>query len=91
MPKTDLILLHAPHVYDFRKVPQIYGPVSDLVLSTPIFEMYPVGLSSISEYLEKAGFRTAISRAVWAAYQRSVELGKEKPGHIHETQDEEPQ
>ena len=33
-------------------------------------------------YLEKAGFRTAISRAVWAAYQRSVELGKEKPGHI---------
>jgi pyrroline-5-carboxylate reductase len=33
-------------------------------------------------YLEKAGFRTAISRAIWAAYQRSVELGKEKPGHI---------
>jgi pyrroline-5-carboxylate reductase len=26
-------------------------------------------------YLEKAGFRTAISRAVWAAYQRSVTLG----------------
>jgi pyrroline-5-carboxylate reductase len=35
-------------------------------------------------YLEKAGFRTAISRAVWAAYQRSLELGKEKPGHIPE-------
>ena len=33
-------------------------------------------------YLEKAGFRTAISRAVWAAYQRSLELGKENPGHI---------
>ncbi len=33
-------------------------------------------------YLEKAGFRTAISRAVWAAYQRSLELGKEKPVHI---------
>jgi pyrroline-5-carboxylate reductase len=33
-------------------------------------------------YLEKAGFRTAISRAIWAAYQRSLELGKEKPGHI---------
>ena len=39
-------------------------------------------------YLEKAGFRTAISRAVWAAYQRSLELGKEKPGHIHEQKDE---
>ena len=35
-------------------------------------------------YLEKAGFRTAISRAVWAAYQRSLELGKEKQGHIPE-------
>jgi len=40
-------------------------------------------------YLEKAGFRTAISRAVWAAYQRSLELGKEKPGHLHETDEEE--
>jgi len=28
-------------------------------------------------YLEKAGFRTAISRAIWAAYQRSLELGQD--------------
>jgi pyrroline-5-carboxylate reductase len=27
-------------------------------------------------YLEKAGFRTALSRAIWAAYERSLELGK---------------
>jgi pyrroline-5-carboxylate reductase len=27
-------------------------------------------------YLEKAGVRTALSRAVWAAYERSVALGK---------------
>jgi len=27
-------------------------------------------------YLEKAGFRTALARAIWAAYERSVELGK---------------
>ena len=40
-------------------------------------------------YLEKAGFRTAISRAVWAAYQRSLELGKEKPIHIPEAHNEE--
>lgn len=26
-------------------------------------------------YLEKAGFRTAISRAIWAAYERSLSLG----------------
>jgi len=29
-------------------------------------------------YLEKAGFRTAISRAIWAAYERSKELGRGK-------------
>jgi pyrroline-5-carboxylate reductase len=26
-------------------------------------------------YLEKAGVRTALSRAIWAAYERSVQLG----------------
>lgn len=29
-------------------------------------------------YLEKAGFRTALSRAIWAAYERSQELGHGK-------------
>lgn len=32
-------------------------------------------------YLEKAGFRTAISRAIWAAYERSLELGKGGKSH----------
>lgn len=32
-------------------------------------------------YLEKAGFRTAISRAIWAAYERSMELGKDSEVH----------
>lgn len=31
-------------------------------------------------YLEKAGFRTAISRSIWAAYERSQELGKGRQG-----------
>ncbi|HTX91239.1 MAG TPA: pyrroline-5-carboxylate reductase [Anaerolineales bacterium] len=39
-------------------------------------------------FLEKAGFRTALSRAIWAAYQRSVELGKEKPPHVPENNTE---
>jgi pyrroline-5-carboxylate reductase len=32
-------------------------------------------------YLEKAGFRTAISRAIWAAYERSRELGRTGKPH----------
>ncbi len=35
-------------------------------------------------YLEKAGFRTAISRAVWAAYERSISLGKNLSDKINE-------
>ncbi|MGQ9694388.1 MAG: TIGR04190 family B12-binding domain/radical SAM domain protein [Thermodesulfobacteriota bacterium] len=58
--QPDLILLHAPSVYDFRKLPILFGPISDLVPSTPIFEMYPVGFSSISEHLERNGFRVRI-------------------------------
>ncbi len=38
-------------------------------------------------YLEKAGVRTAISRAIWAAYQRSLELGKEKKEHVPKDQE----
>lgn len=34
-------------------------------------------------YLEKAGFRTALSRAIWAAYERSTSLGRgQARGHI---------
>jgi B12-binding domain/radical SAM domain protein len=36
------------------------GPISDVIPSTPIFEMYPVGFASISEYLERKGFRVRI-------------------------------
>jgi pyrroline-5-carboxylate reductase len=36
-------------------------------------------------YLEKAGFRTALSRAIWAAYERSTQLGKgKKRGHVED-------
>lgn len=35
-------------------------------------------------YLEKAGFRTAISRAIWAAYERSQELGQGGKSHSPE-------
>ena len=39
----------------------------------------PGGTSAEALYfLEKAGFRTALSRAIWAAYQRSVQLGRGK-------------
>jgi B12-binding domain/radical SAM domain protein len=60
MAPIDLILLHPPSLYDFRKLPGIYGPVSDVVPSTPIFEMYPIGFASLSEYLERHGLTVRI-------------------------------
>ena len=60
MPQADLVLLHAPSVYDFRRKSILYGPISDLVPSTPVFEMYPIGLTTIAEYLERSGIRVRI-------------------------------
>ncbi|MFC1691925.1 TIGR04190 family B12-binding domain/radical SAM domain protein [Candidatus Latescibacterota bacterium] len=60
MPKVDLILLHAPSVYDFRKKAIIYGPISDVVPSTQIFEMYPIGFMTILEYLQRHGYLVRI-------------------------------
>ncbi len=57
---TDLILLHAPSVYDFRKKTILYGPVSDLIPPSNVFEMYPIGLTSIAEYLGRFGYQTRI-------------------------------
>ncbi|MCL2503931.1 MAG: TIGR04190 family B12-binding domain/radical SAM domain protein [Coriobacteriia bacterium] len=60
MPKVDVILFHAPAVYDFRERSIMFGPVSDVVPSTPVFEMYPIGLTTIAEYLERHGITVRI-------------------------------
>lgn len=54
-PAPDVVLLHAPSVYDFRKEAIVYGPVSDLIPSTPVFEMYPIGFSTMAAYLSSKG------------------------------------
>ncbi|MDD3399349.1 MAG: cobalamin-dependent protein, partial [Candidatus Methanomethylophilaceae archaeon] len=61
MARSDIIFLHAPSVYDFRKKPIFYGPVSDVVPSSPVFEMYPIGFMTLSSHLERAGYRTRIA------------------------------
>ncbi len=60
MPRTDLVLLHPPSVYDFRKEAIMYGPVSDLIPSSPVFEMYPLGFLTMTDYLESRGLTVRI-------------------------------
>jgi B12-binding domain/radical SAM domain protein len=56
----DLVLLHPPSFYDFRKKPILWGPIADVIPSTPIFEMYPIGFVTLSQFLEKNGYKVRI-------------------------------
>lgn len=77
MSKADLVLLHAPSVYDFRETSIMYGPVSDLVPSSPIFEMYPLGFTTIGEYLERHGLHVKIvNLAVLMLSKRNFDVDK---------------
>ena len=58
---TDMAFLHAPSIYDFRKRNLKEGPIGDVVPSTPLFEMYPVGYISMLNYVIKQGFNGRIS------------------------------
>lgn len=60
MFRKDLVFLHPPSVYDFRKDTTMFGPISDVVPSSPTFEMYPVGITSIADILEQNGFNVQI-------------------------------
>jgi len=60
MAREKLILLHAPSVYDFRKRATLWGPIGDLVPSSTVFEMYPIGFTTMAEYLERHGHRVGI-------------------------------
>jgi B12-binding domain/radical SAM domain protein len=59
-PDLDLLLLHAPSVYDFREKAILYGPLSDLIPSSPVFEMYPLGFLTMASYLHDRGMRVRI-------------------------------
>jgi B12-binding domain/radical SAM domain protein len=57
---VDLLLLHAPSVYDFREKAILYGPVSDMVPSSTVFEMYPLGFLTIASFLHDRGLKVRI-------------------------------
>jgi len=56
----NLILLHPPSVYDFRKRSIMFGPISDVIPSTPVFDMYPLGFVSLSSYLTRKKLKVRI-------------------------------
>jgi B12-binding domain/radical SAM domain protein len=75
----DLILLHAPSVWDFREEIILQGPLADVIPSTTQFEMYPIGMTSIAAYLEANGYN---ARMVNLAYRMLHKPGYDVPGRI---------
>ena len=57
---ADLILLHPPSIYKFRELPIFYGPISVAIPSSSIFENYPIGFLTMSEYLNRQGISVRI-------------------------------
>src|ERR1017187_3345779 len=54
----DLVLLHAPSVWDFREQVILLGPLADVIPSTSEFEMYPICLTIIPAYVEANNYHT---------------------------------
>ncbi len=60
MPKYDLALFHAPSVFDFRQKTMFKGPVSEVVPSLYVFDMYPYGFLTLASWLSNRGMRVGI-------------------------------
>lgn len=60
MRQPDVVLIHPPSVFDFRERAIFYGPISDVIPSSPVFEMYPIGFLTLAAYLRRYGYRVRI-------------------------------
>jgi B12-binding domain/radical SAM domain protein len=61
MRNLDVLFIHPPVVYDFRKRPFFPGPLAETVTHyTTVLIAIPIGLISMSEYLERNGYKVKI-------------------------------
>lgn len=58
---SDIVFLHPPAVYDFRKRIMFPGVIAHTVgESTDQFIVFPIGLLSMAEYATRNGYRASI-------------------------------
>ena len=74
----DIILIHPPAIYDFRKRIVFPGPIAYTVReSTNQFIIPPIGMFSIAEYLQRNGFKVIIDNiADRMVYDSSFDVEK---------------
>ncbi|RLG48683.1 MAG: TIGR04190 family B12-binding domain/radical SAM domain protein, partial [Thermoproteota archaeon] len=58
--RCDLALIHPPSVFDFRREVTFPGPISEVVPSAYVFDMYPYGFLTLASWLESRGFRVGL-------------------------------
>lgn len=56
----DVVFLHPPSVFDFRKRVWFPGQIAKTVRFTPVFTMFPIGLVSIADQLDRLGYKVKI-------------------------------
>jgi len=58
---SDVLFLHPPTIYDFRKTPFFPGPLAETVSQfTTVLISVPVGFISMADYLARNGYRTKV-------------------------------
>ncbi len=61
MKRYDIVFLHPPAIYDFRKRSNFPGPIAYTVTeSTEQFIIPPIGMLSIAEYLDRHGYKVIV-------------------------------
>ena len=75
--EADVVLIHPPSVYDFRERTIFYGPISDVIPSSPVFEMYPIGFLTLASFLRRHGYRVQVVNLA-LLMMRSRRLNAEK-------------
>jgi len=61
MASSDLVLVHAPALLDFREQPRNHWLISKHVDVTPSYDYYPLGFVTLTDYLERHGLRVRIA------------------------------
>uniref|UniRef100_A0A7C4D118 Radical SAM protein n=1 Tax=Ignisphaera aggregans TaxID=334771 RepID=A0A7C4D118_9CREN len=57
----DVLIIHPPAIYDFRKIPHFPGPTSQISLHTTAqYIQVPQGTLSVADYLDRNGFKVMV-------------------------------
>ena len=59
MPNYDVIFIHPPAIFDFRKKPLFPGAMGSTVEGVQ-FNKVPIGLLSLAEYLDRHGYKVKV-------------------------------